>query len=120
MLVSPCRPASCRLLIVFSNHYNDRKWCAWPRLSHHLSATAAERKTRLQARQLQNIFELTEAETRVAAMIGTGMNLSQFARLLGISPNTVKTHGSRCFDKTLTQSQAELAKLIAAIPIAGK
>ncbi|CDZ67176.1 DNA-binding protein with HTH domain [Neorhizobium galegae bv. orientalis] len=79
-----------------------------------------ERKTRLQARQLQNIFHLTEAETRVAAMIGNGMNLPEIAQELGISPNTVKTHVGRCFGKTGTQSQAALAKLIASIPIVEK
>lgn len=79
-----------------------------------------ESKTRLQARQLQNIFELTEAETRVAALIGTGMNLPEVARVLGISPNTAKTHVSRCFGKTGVRSQAALARLIASIPIAEK
>lgn len=79
-----------------------------------------EAKTRRQAQQLQNIFGLTEAETRVAALIGGGMNLPEIARALGISSNTVKTHTSRCFGKTGVRSQAALARLIASIPIAEK
>lgn len=79
-----------------------------------------EAKTRRQARQLQYIFGLTEAETRVAALIGSGMNLPEIARVLGISSNTVKTHTGRCFGKTGMRSQAALARLIASIPIAGK
>jgi len=79
-----------------------------------------EAKTRRQAHQLQYIFGLTEAETRVAALIGSGMNLPEIARVLGISSNTVKTHTGRCFGKTGMRSQAALARLIASIPIAGK
>jgi DNA-binding CsgD family transcriptional regulator len=78
-----------------------------------------EAKTRRQAQQLQHIFGLTEAETRVAALIGSGMNLPEIAEVLGISSNTAKTHTSRCFGKTGTRSQAALARLIASIPIAG-
>ncbi|NEH53790.1 helix-turn-helix transcriptional regulator, partial [Rhizobium leguminosarum] len=78
-----------------------------------------EAKTRRQAQQLQHIFGLTEAETRVAALIGSGMNLPEIARVLGISSNTVKTHTGRCFGKTGVRSQAALARLIASIPIAG-
>ncbi|UVD59807.1 LuxR C-terminal-related transcriptional regulator (plasmid) [Rhizobium sp. Pop5] len=77
-----------------------------------------EAKTRRQAQQLQRIFGLTEAETRVAALIGSGMNLPEIAQALGISSNTVKTHTGRCFGKTGVRSQAALARLIASIPIA--
>ncbi|RUM20045.1 helix-turn-helix transcriptional regulator [Rhizobium vallis] len=79
-----------------------------------------EAKTRRQAQQLQRIFGLTEAETRVAALIGSGMNLPEIARVLGISSNTVKTHTGRCFGKTGMRSQAALARLIASTPIAEK
>ncbi|TBY05402.1 helix-turn-helix transcriptional regulator [Rhizobium laguerreae] len=78
-----------------------------------------EAKTRRQAQQLQHIFGLTEAETRVAALVGSGMNLPEIARVLGISSNTVKTHTGRCFGKTGVRCQAALARLIASIPIAG-
>ncbi|NEI09283.1 helix-turn-helix transcriptional regulator [Rhizobium leguminosarum] len=79
-----------------------------------------EAKTRRQAQQLQHIFGLTDAETRVAALIGSGMNLPEIALALGISSNTVKTHAGRCFGKAGVRSQAALARLIASIPIAEK
>lgn len=75
-----------------------------------------EAKTRLQAHYLQQIFGLTDAETRIAALIGS-LNLPEIARVLGISTNTVKTHVGRSFGKTGVRSQAGLARLIAAIPI---
>ncbi|WP_245425759.1 helix-turn-helix transcriptional regulator [Rhizobium sp. J15] len=79
-----------------------------------------EAKARRQAQQLQRIFGLTEAETRVAALIGSGMTLPEIAKALGISANTVKTHTGRCFGKTGVRSQAAFARLIASTPIAEK
>ncbi|WP_425328645.1 LuxR C-terminal-related transcriptional regulator [Rhizobium changzhiense] len=38
------------------------------------------------------MFDLTDAETRVATLIGSGMSLHAIARVLGVSPNTVNTH----------------------------
>ncbi len=77
----------------------------------------SDAKTRSQARQLQVIFKLTDAETRVAALIGNGMSLPEIARTLGISVNTVKTHAGRCFAKAGVRSQAALARLIASVPV---
>ncbi|WP_454855523.1 helix-turn-helix transcriptional regulator [Rhizobium binxianense] len=74
-------------------------------------------KRHRQAQQLQQVFSLTDSETRVAALIGSGMGLSGIARRLRLSPHTVKTHVARCFGKTGVRSQAELARLIASIPI---
>ncbi|WP_338112072.1 helix-turn-helix transcriptional regulator [Rhizobium changzhiense] len=45
------------------------------------------------------MFDLTGAETRVAALIGSGTNLHDIARALGVSPNTIKTHAAHCFGK---------------------
>jgi DNA-binding CsgD family transcriptional regulator len=71
-----------------------------------------------QTRNLQRLFGLTDAETRVAALIGSGFNLPEIGQMLNISTNTAKTHASRCFSKAGVRSQAGLARLIAAIPIA--
>lgn len=62
------------------------------------------------------MFGLTEAETRVATLIGSGMSLNDIARTLGVSPNTVKTHAARCFAKVGVRSQTALARLVASIP----
>jgi len=74
----------------------------------------SEPKAQVQARQLQIIFELTDAETRVAALIGNGMSLPEIARSLGIS---VKTRSGGCFAKAEVRSQAALARLIASEPV---
>jgi DNA-binding CsgD family transcriptional regulator len=58
-------------------------------------------------------FGLTQAEARVAIAVAMGLNIPEVARQIGLSPNTVKTHLRRVFDKTGTARQAELARLMA-------
>jgi DNA-binding CsgD family transcriptional regulator len=58
-------------------------------------------------------FGLTQAEARVAIAVASGLNIPEVARQMGLSPNTVKTHLRRVFDKTGTARQAELARLMA-------
>lgn len=62
------------------------------------------------------LYGLTEAEARVAALIGSGHSTPQAAALLAVSAATVRTHLSHCFDKTGVRSQVELARLIALTP----
>jgi DNA-binding CsgD family transcriptional regulator len=69
-----------------------------------------------QADRLKEAVGLTATEARVAALIGVGMSTTETATTLGISPNTVKTHLARCFEKASVHSQAALARLIALIP----
>jgi DNA-binding CsgD family transcriptional regulator len=73
-----------------------------------------------QAEILRGAAGLTAAETRVAALIGGGFSAPEAARTLGLSLATVKTHLTRCFDKTGARSQAALARLLASIPMSGK
>jgi DNA-binding CsgD family transcriptional regulator len=70
-----------------------------------------------QADRLKQAVGLTAAEARVAALVGVGMSTTETAATLGISPNTVKTHLARCFEKAGVHSQAALARLIASIPV---
>jgi DNA-binding CsgD family transcriptional regulator len=60
-------------------------------------------------------FDLTAAESRVAGLIASGLTAPQAAKVLGLSPNTVRTHLARCFDKTGVHSQVALARLLASI-----
>jgi DNA-binding CsgD family transcriptional regulator len=62
------------------------------------------------------IYGLTEAEMRVAAVIGSGLSAPQAAAHLAVSLHTVKTHLRHCFDKTGVRSQVELARLMASMP----
>ena len=72
-----------------------------------------------QAEILRVTAGLTDAEARVAALIGGGMTAAEAAATLGVSLNTVKTHLTRCFDKTGVRSQVALARLVASIPVPG-
>ncbi|MGB3866679.1 MAG: helix-turn-helix transcriptional regulator, partial [Xanthobacteraceae bacterium] len=65
---------------------------------------------------IQAVFGLTAAETRVAVLIAGGLSGPQVAAKLGLSPETVKTHLKRCFDKTGVHSQVALARLLGALP----
>jgi DNA-binding CsgD family transcriptional regulator len=51
----------------------------------------------------------------VALAASSGNTVIESARLLGLSPNTIKTHLRRVFAKTATARQAELAGLIASV-----
>jgi DNA-binding CsgD family transcriptional regulator len=62
------------------------------------------------------VYGLTEAEMRVAAVIGSGLSAPQAAAHLAVSLHTVKTHLRHCFDKTGVRSQVELARLMALMP----
>lgn len=63
--------------------------------------------------RLRAAFGLTRSETRVAAMIASGMSTPQVAASLGVSVNTVRTQLAHIFDKTGTRSQTALARLAA-------
>ncbi|WP_338661882.1 helix-turn-helix transcriptional regulator [Pararoseomonas sp. SCSIO 73927] len=59
---------------------------------------------------------ITRAEARVAALIAAGAGVPQVAAALGVSPTTVKTQLSSCFDKTGLRSQMALARLVNGFP----
>jgi DNA-binding NarL/FixJ family response regulator len=50
---------------------------------------------------------LTAREREVLAMIGRGFTNKQIARMLGISPETVKSHVKRIFSKLAVGTRAE-------------
>jgi DNA-binding CsgD family transcriptional regulator len=74
--------------------------------------------SRAAAGAIQAAFGLTAAEARVAVMVAGGLTGPQAAAKLGLSPETVKTHLKRCFDKTGVHSQVALARLLGALPAA--
>lgn len=65
--------------------------------------------------QIMDAYGLTPAEARVALAASSGNTIVETARLLNLSPNTIKTHLRRVFAKTATARQAELAGLITAV-----
>jgi DNA-binding CsgD family transcriptional regulator len=60
-----------------------------------------------------DLYRLTPAEMRVLMAIVEVGGVPEVAPVLGISETTVKTHLQRVFDKTGTNRQADLVKLIA-------
>lgn len=62
---------------------------------------------------LISAFELTAAEARIAARLAIGTRLADVAHELGIGYETARTHLKRVFQKTHTDRQADLIRLIA-------
>ncbi|MBV8837183.1 MAG: helix-turn-helix transcriptional regulator [Alphaproteobacteria bacterium] len=62
---------------------------------------------------LQQAFDLTPAEARLAAQIATGRSLPDIARAEGGSHETLRSQLKAVFAKTGTARQAELAVLLA-------
>ena len=56
---------------------------------------------------------LTARECEILAQLASGQSTKELARTFAISPNTVKTHLARLFEKTGASRQADLVKLVA-------
>jgi DNA-binding CsgD family transcriptional regulator/PAS domain-containing protein len=63
-----------------------------------------------------DVFGLTRREAEVAALLADGMELAAIARMLDLSPGTVRNHLKRAFEKTGTHSQAALVALLRGYP----
>ena len=70
-----------------------------------------------QAEMLSNLYGLTSAETRVAALLLQGRSLPTTADDLSITLNTAKTHAKRIYEKTYTKGQADLISSLLHGPI---
>lgn len=70
------------------------------------------RKTRADARLIARLFGLTHSEARVAARLGNGYSLSEVAKQLQLTENTVRTYSKLIYFKTGVSSQVELIGLI--------
>jgi DNA-binding CsgD family transcriptional regulator/PAS domain-containing protein len=68
--------------------------------------------TSLPGQKLRELFGLTGAEARVAVALFEGLSPRETADRHGISPNTVHIHLARIFEKTGTNRQTELARLM--------
>lgn len=67
---------------------------------------------------LQQLFQLTYAEARIASLIVNGNHIGQIAETLAISLNTVRTHLRHIFEKTNVERQADLIHLLLRASIA--
>jgi DNA-binding CsgD family transcriptional regulator len=62
----------------------------------------------LDAAQLATQFDLTPAESRLAAMLASGKTVAEAATSLGIAMPTARSHLRAIFGKTGTRRQSEL------------
>lgn len=76
----------------------------------------SSRRLRPAAEILSGLFHLTQAESRVALLLGDGKSLSEIAQILGVSRNTLKTQVASVYSKTLTSRQSQLVRLLAQFP----
>jgi DNA-binding CsgD family transcriptional regulator len=74
--------------------------------------TDPECRTLLPAERLQESFDLTEAEARLAVLLANGEDLRRAAEQLNITYGTARTRLAQIFQKTDTRRQAELVRLM--------
>lgn len=61
---------------------------------------------------LMQLYQLTEAEARLARVLASGQNLHDSAKLVGISYGTARSYLLRIFRKTETNQQSELVAVL--------
>lgn len=62
----------------------------------------------------KQMFDLTEAEAKLALGLASGLSLAELARQQGIRMTTARTHLARVFWKTGTKQQSQVAALLRA------
>ena len=66
----------------------------------------------LREHYVKEMYHLTNSEAEIAIMLAQGLRPAEVCQMKGISPNTLKTHRRRLFDKLGVKTQAQLARLI--------
>jgi DNA-binding CsgD family transcriptional regulator len=74
-----------------------------------------DRLAQIPAAWMMDAYGLTLAEVKVALTIASGDTIPGMARRLKVAPNTIKTHLRRAYEKTATNSRAELSRLVTTI-----
>lgn len=75
-----------------------------------------EQQTLPSVETISRLFELTDAEARLALALSEGQRIEDAAETLGITLNSARTYLKRIFSKTDVTRQAELVRLILAAP----
>ncbi|HEV7778303.1 MAG TPA: helix-turn-helix transcriptional regulator [Luteibacter sp.] len=65
---------------------------------------------------LQELYGLTPHEAQIAIALGQGLDAQAIATSRGVSINTVRTQRARIYAKLGVENQAQLARLVAALP----
>lgn len=66
---------------------------------------------------VSRLFDLTDAEARLAIKLSEGHRIEDAATILGITVSSARTYLKRIFSKTDVTRQAELVRLILAAPV---
>jgi len=74
--------------------------------------TDLEANVGLPEQKLRDLFGLTRAEARLSLALFEGLSPSEAALSFGVSPNTVRVQLGHIFEKTGTNRQAELVRLM--------
>ncbi|MGA9287836.1 MAG: helix-turn-helix transcriptional regulator [Anaerobacillus sp.] len=72
----------------------------------------------IDAGRLCDLYGLSRAEARVAALLAQGHRLDETAQILGVAYETVRKHLKQIFSKTGTDRQAELVRMLVGGPAA--
>ncbi|WP_150047950.1 helix-turn-helix transcriptional regulator [Methylomonas rhizoryzae] len=67
-------------------------------------------------RQLMELFGLTAAEARVARALAQGEDVDTYANAEGLKKSTVRSHLKAAMEKTGTNSQRDLLRLVLSVP----
>lgn len=70
------------------------------------------RRLQLAAPDLEQLFDLSPAEARLARLLADGLSMEEAAVHLGVSRNTVRSQLQAIFAKTGTNRQGELVRLL--------
>lgn len=79
--------------------------------------TPLDRRRAPTARQLIALFNLTPAEARLSRAVASGETLEDYAESNGLKLSTVRTQLRAVFNKTGTDRQTTLVRLILGVPV---
>jgi len=63
------------------------------------------------------LFGMTPAEARIARAVASGVRMEEYAKDEGLTQNTAKTHLQSAFKKVGVARQADLVRVLQAIPV---
>lgn len=75
-----------------------------------------EREAATPIEVFQSLYGLTKAEAKLACLLGKGRDISEAAELNRVTRETIRSQLKSIFQKTGTHRQAELIRLLAALP----
>jgi DNA-binding CsgD family transcriptional regulator len=75
-----------------------------------------DRTSEINEARLRQLYGLTTAEARVAALLARGHRLDEIAELLGVAYETTRKHLKKVLSKVQTDRQAELVRMLVTGP----